>query len=87
MNNPAVAIRVYVGDAGLDTGRAQSVYTLDRSLIDQDRLVRKASVNLDVGQSTTLPGGTVIRFDGYKHSGYHAGQSRPRRTGCWSRRW
>ena len=66
VNNPAVAIRVYVGDAGLDSGRAQSVYTLDRSLIDQDRLVRKASVNLDVGQSTTLPGGTVIRFDGYK---------------------
>ena len=66
VDDPAVAIRVYVGDAGLDTGRAQSVYTLDRSLIEQNRLVRKASVNLDVGQSTTLPDGTVVSFDGYK---------------------
>lgn len=66
VTDPAVAIRVYEGDAGLDTGRAQSVYTLDRDLIDQGRLVRKASVNLDVGQSTTLPDGTVVSFDGYK---------------------
>lgn len=66
VDDPAVAIRVYVGDAGLDTGRAQSVYTLDRDLIDQGRLVRQASVNLTEGQSTTLPDGTVISFDGYK---------------------
>ncbi|WP_298446472.1 cytochrome c biogenesis protein ResB [Gordonia sp. (in: high G+C Gram-positive bacteria)] len=69
VHDPAVAIRVYEGDAGLDTGRAQSVYTLDRDLIDQGRLVRKASVNLTVGQSTTIPGpsgDTVVTFDGYK---------------------
>ncbi|GAC56845.1 cytochrome c biogenesis protein ResB [Gordonia hirsuta DSM 44140 = NBRC 16056] len=66
VDKPAVAVRVYVGDTGLDTGRAQSVYTLDRDLIEQGRLVRKASVNLDLGQSTTLPDGTVISFDGYK---------------------
>jgi cytochrome c biogenesis protein len=66
VSEPAVAIRVYQGDTGLDTGRAQSVYTLDRELIDQGRLVRQASVNLNVGQSTTLPDGTVVSFDGYK---------------------
>lgn len=66
VNHPAVAVRVYEGDTGLDTGRAQNVYMLDRELIDQGRLVRKASVNLDLGQSTTLPDGTVITFDGYK---------------------
>lgn len=66
VNDPAVAIRVYVGDAGLDTGRAQSVYMLDRDLIDQGRLVRQASVNLNQGESTTLPDGTVVSFDGYK---------------------
>ncbi|MFZ2511648.1 MAG: cytochrome c biogenesis protein ResB [Gordonia sp. (in: high G+C Gram-positive bacteria)] len=66
VNHPAVAVRVYEGDTGLDTGRAQNVYMLDRDLIDQGRLVRKASVNLDLGQSATLPDGTVITFDGYK---------------------
>lgn len=66
VTEPAVAIRVYVGDAGLDTGRAQSVYQLDRDLIDQGRLVRQASVNLNQGETTTLPDGTVVSFDGYK---------------------
>ncbi|MFT3661148.1 MAG: cytochrome c biogenesis protein ResB [Gordonia sp. (in: high G+C Gram-positive bacteria)] len=66
VKDPAVAIRVYVGDAGLDTGRAQSIDSLDRSLIDQKRLNRQASVNLDVGQSTRLPDGTVVSFDGFK---------------------
>ena len=46
-NKPAVAIRVYEGDTGLDTGRSQNVYSLDRDLIDQGRLTRRASVNLD----------------------------------------
>lgn len=66
VNKPDVAIRVFQGDAGLDTGRAQSIYELDGSLIEQNRLVRKASVNLAIGQSTTLPDGTVVAFDGYK---------------------
>ncbi|MFC0316294.1 cytochrome c biogenesis protein ResB [Gordonia phosphorivorans] len=66
VNDPQVAIRVYQGDGGLDTGRAQSVYELDRALIDQGRLVRKASVNLKQGESTTLPDGTVVTYDGYQ---------------------
>ncbi|GED99674.1 cytochrome c biogenesis protein [Gordonia spumicola] len=66
VNDPAVAIRVYRGDTGIDTGQPQNVYTLDQKLIDQGRLVRKASVNLDVGQDTVLDDGTRVRFDGYK---------------------
>ena len=66
VNDPQVAVRVYQGDAGLDTGQAQSVYELDRRLIDQGRLVRKASVNLKQGESTTLPDGTKVTYDGYR---------------------
>ncbi|GAA4744472.1 cytochrome c biogenesis protein ResB [Gordonia alkaliphila] len=66
VNDPQVAVRVYQGDAGLDTGQAQSVYELDRRLIDQGRLVRKASVNLKQGESATLPDGTKVTYDGYR---------------------
>ncbi len=33
LNDPAVAIDIYRGDAGLDTGRPQSLFTLDPRLI------------------------------------------------------
>jgi len=66
VNSPAVAIRVYRGDTGIDTGQPQNVYTLDQKLIDQGRLTRKASVNLEVGQDTVLDDGTRVSFDGYK---------------------
>ncbi|AUH70005.1 cytochrome c biogenesis protein ResB [Gordonia sp. YC-JH1] len=65
-NKPAVAIRVYQGDTGLDTGRPQNVYSLDQTLIDQGRLKQKASVNLSQGADTVLPDGTRVRFDGYQ---------------------
>ncbi len=64
LNDPAVAIDVYRGDTGLDTGRPQSLFTLDPSLIEQKRLNREARVNLKSGQSTRLKDGTVVRFDG-----------------------
>ncbi|BBZ26591.1 cytochrome c biogenesis protein [Mycolicibacterium madagascariense] len=64
LNDPAVAIDVYRGDTGLDTGRPQSLFTLDHSLIAQKRLNREARVNLKAGQSTRLKDGTVVRFDG-----------------------
>ena len=35
LNEPAVAIDVYKGDAGLDTGRPQSLFSLDPRLIEQ----------------------------------------------------
>lgn len=64
LNDPAVAIDVYRGDTGLDTGRPQSIFTLDPRLIGQDRLKKEARVNLKQGESTRLADGTTIRFDG-----------------------
>jgi cytochrome c biogenesis protein len=64
LNDPAVAIDVYRGDTGLDTGRPQSLFSLDPSLIEQKRLIKQVRVNLSQGESTRLDDGTVIRFDG-----------------------
>jgi cytochrome c biogenesis protein len=64
LNNPAVAVDIYKGDTGLDTGRPQSLFSLDPKLIDQNRLTKKARVNLRAGQATRLDDGTVVRFDG-----------------------
>ena len=64
MNDPAVAIDVYQGDTGLDTGRPQSLFSLDPRMIDQGRLTKVARVNLRAGEDTRLADGTVVRFDG-----------------------
>ncbi|WP_084223787.1 cytochrome c biogenesis protein ResB, partial [Mycolicibacterium holsaticum] len=64
LNDPAVAIDIYKGDTGLDTGRPQSLFNLDARLIEQDRLTKMARVNLGAGESTQLDDGTVVRFDG-----------------------
>lgn len=63
-NDPAVAVDIYRGDAGLDTGRPQSLFTLDSRLIEQKRLTKLARVNLSEGQQVRLDDGTVVRFDG-----------------------
>jgi cytochrome c biogenesis protein len=64
LNDPAVAIDIYKGDTGLDTGKPQSLFSLDPKLIDQKRLTKKARVNLKAGQQTRLDDGTIVRFDG-----------------------
>ena len=64
LNNPAVAVDIYKGDTGLDTGKPQSLFSLDPNLIEQKRLVKKARVNLRAGQQTRLDDGTTVRFDG-----------------------
>ena len=64
MDDPAVAIDVHRGDAGLDTGRPQSIFSLDSDLIESGVLNREARVNLRPGESTTLADGTEVRFDG-----------------------
>lgn len=64
MNDPAVAIDVYRGDTGLDTGRPQSLFTLDSRLIDQGRLTKVARSNLKAGEQISLDDGTKVRFDG-----------------------
>lgn len=64
LRDPAVAIDVYRGDTGLDTGRPQSLFTLDPRLIEQKRLTKQVRVNLKAGESTRLNDGTVVTFDG-----------------------
>lgn len=68
LDAPAVAVDIYRGDTGLDTGRPQSLFTLDPRLIEQGRLTKEKRVNLRAGQEVRIdqgPGaGTTIRFDG-----------------------
>jgi len=64
LNDPAVAVDIYKGDTGLDTGKPQSLFSLDPKLIEQQRLTKKARVNLKAGQETRLDDGTIVRFDG-----------------------
>lgn len=64
LRDPAVAVDIYRGDAGLDTGRPQSLFSLDQRLIEQKRLTKLKRVNLAQGQQVVLDDGTVVRFDG-----------------------
>lgn len=66
MRDPAVVVDIYKGDAGLNTGAPQSIFSLNQELIGQGRLVKQDRVNLRPGQSTTLADGTTVRFDGAK---------------------
>ncbi|MFC6147286.1 cytochrome c biogenesis protein ResB [Corynebacterium nasicanis] len=64
MTDPAVAIDIYRGDAGLDTGRAQSIFDLDPTLLHSGQLQKIERVNLTRGESVTLDDGTEVTFDG-----------------------
>ncbi|TFV88372.1 cytochrome c biogenesis protein ResB [Blastococcus sp. CT_GayMR16] len=63
---PQVAVVIYQGYLGLDSGIPQSVYSLDASQIDRGRLNRVAAANLEIGESTTLPDGTTVALTGYR---------------------
>ncbi|MCV7192463.1 cytochrome c biogenesis protein ResB [Mycolicibacterium brumae] len=62
LRDPAVAIDIYRGDTGLDTGRPQSIFALDHSMMAQDRLKREKRTNLSLGESVRLDDGTVVAF-------------------------
>ncbi|MEV5836443.1 cytochrome c biogenesis protein ResB [Nocardia sp. NPDC052112] len=64
MNDPAVAVDIYRGDTGLDTGKPQSLFALDPEQVKQGRLTKEARVNLRPGESAALPNGTKVTFDG-----------------------
>ncbi|NUS42889.1 MAG: cytochrome c biogenesis protein ResB [Mycobacteriaceae bacterium] len=64
MTDPAVAVDVYVGDTGLDSGKPQNLFALDPALVETGRLAKQARVNLRPGQSTTLKDGVKVTFDG-----------------------
>jgi len=66
LRDPEVAIDVLRGDLGLDDGRGQSIFQVDRAKVDSGELVRVARANLLPGQATTLDDGTVVRFDGVR---------------------
>ncbi|WP_207545480.1 cytochrome c biogenesis protein ResB [Mycolicibacter sinensis] len=64
LRDPAVAVDVYRGDTGLDTGRPQGLFTLDSRLIHQGRMTKVARSNLKPGEEIRLDDGTRVRFDG-----------------------
>lgn len=64
LHDPAMAIDIYRGDAGLDTGSAQSIFSLDQGLIHSGLLQKIDRVNLSQGESVTLDEGTEITFEG-----------------------
>ncbi|BBX75004.1 cytochrome c biogenesis protein [Mycobacterium shinjukuense] len=68
LDDPAVAIDIYRGDTGLDSGRPQPLFTLDPRLIEQGRLTKEKRVNLRAGEQVRIDqgpaAGTVVRFDG-----------------------
>ena len=63
---PAVAVEIYQGDLGLDSGKAQNIFSLDNDQVDKGLLVSQGRANLTVGQSFTLGDGTEITFTGAK---------------------
>ncbi len=62
--DPAVAIDVLQGDLGNNSGRGQSIFSIDQSMVDSGRLKQVARQNLRPGEQLTLPDRTVVRFDG-----------------------
>ncbi|PZS03625.1 MAG: cytochrome c biogenesis protein ResB [Pseudonocardiales bacterium] len=62
---PAVAVFVDEGNLGLDTGRPQSVYAIDRTQLLDGALRRVAVRTLFPGGAIRLSDGTRITFDGY----------------------
>jgi cytochrome c biogenesis protein len=63
---PGVAVVVYRGDLGLDSGAAQSVYSIDQRQVQRGALEEVAAARLAPGGSTKLDDGTTITFDGYR---------------------
>jgi cytochrome c biogenesis protein len=63
LEDPEVAVDVLRGDLGLDDGRGQSIFSVDRSGLDNGTLTRVARQNMKPGDEITLDDGTRIRFD------------------------
>ena len=63
---PGVAVQIYRGDLGMETGKAQSIFAIDQTQVDDGKLVKLNRSNLSVGESMTIDDGTKITFTGYK---------------------
>jgi cytochrome c biogenesis protein len=64
LTDPAVAVDVYRGDLGNDSGRGQSIFEINQEMVDSGRLTKVARENLRLGGEIPLDDGTTIRFDG-----------------------
>lgn len=62
--DPAVAVDVLRGDLGNDSGRGQSIFSVDQEMVDSGRLAKVARKNLRPGEELALDDGTTVRFDG-----------------------
>ncbi|MFC5057958.1 cytochrome c biogenesis protein ResB [Saccharothrix xinjiangensis] len=65
-DDPAVAIDVYRGDLGTDSGRGQSIFSIDQKMVEDGKLKRVARQNLKAGEQLTLDDGTTVRFEGVR---------------------
>ena len=66
-NLPAVAVEVYRGDLGLDSGAPQSVYAIDQRQVTNGALKVVANVLLTKQSPTVrLDDGTTITYEGYR---------------------
>ena len=66
---PALSLRAYSGDLGLDSGRPQSVYVLDKRKLTTftDRRGEPVTLTVPLGATVRLPDGAgSIRFDGVR---------------------
>ncbi|WP_460402028.1 cytochrome c biogenesis protein ResB [Actinophytocola sediminis] len=70
LRDPAVAIDVMRGDLGTNSGRGQSIFEIDQSLVDEGKLERVARANLRPGEEVRLDDGTVVRFDDVERFAY-----------------
>ncbi|MGH3620339.1 MAG: cytochrome c biogenesis protein ResB [Sciscionella sp.] len=61
--DPAVAVDIYQGDLGTNSGTPQSIFSIDRRQVDDGLLKKVERTNLALGSTTTLPDGTRISFD------------------------
>ncbi len=64
-NRPGLAVDIYRGDLGMESGTPQSVFGIDQAQVDKGALVKQKRVNLFVGDSAVLDDGTTITFTGY----------------------
>lgn len=65
-DDPEVAVDVLRGNLGLDDGRGQSIFSVDRSGLENGTLTRVARENMRPGAEITLDDGTRVRFDGVR---------------------
>jgi cytochrome c biogenesis protein len=61
-DNPGVAAQIYEGNLGSDSDE-QSIFDVDKSMVERGNLKMVKQANLMLGQSVTLQDGTKVRFD------------------------